>query len=290
MTRSDRPAPRGRLPWRLGLPLLLLAACLAAVLASRLWVEWSWFSQFSLDSVLLRRWGLQLLGLGLGLGLTALLQAWLLWFWRLPGAARGRLPLPTLPYGLLLLVLLAGTLVPLALVWGLTARLAFQPFDPQRLHGLIGLAGLSPGPLLLAAVVAAVLLGFRPEAGARLLHAVLGLGLALVLGRGWGLWSLAVVAEPSGIREPLLGADVSFVLLRFPALALALTLALALVPSRWQTPRVLHAPGSRRGRRALDPRGAIPSGVAQALVLAVVAALAQGSARAPAFVQRRARA
>ena len=217
------------IPWRIGLPLLLLAACLSAVLAARLWVEWSWFSQFSLDSVLLRRWGLQLLGLVLGLGLTALLQAWLQWFWRLPGATRGRLALPTLPYGLMLVGLLVGALLPLGLVWGLAARLAFQPFDPQRLHGLIGLAGLSPGPMLLVAVVAAVLLGFRPEAGARLLHGALGLGLALVLGRGWGVWSLAVVAEPSGIREPLLGADVSFVLLRFPALALGLTLALALV-------------------------------------------------------------
>ena len=39
--------------------LLLLGAGLV-VLASRLWVEWSWFGQFGWGPVLLRRLGLQL--------------------------------------------------------------------------------------------------------------------------------------------------------------------------------------------------------------------------------------
>ncbi|WP_087066901.1 UPF0182 family protein [Cyanobium sp. NIES-981] len=224
--------PRGRLLSRpsLLLPGLLVLALALLVLTARLWVEWSWFSQFNLTAVLARRWALQLLGLGIGLAITLALQRWLLWLWALPAAPGAlRRPLRTGPYALVLLALLAAALLSLSLIWGVVARLALQPFDPARLHGLIALASLPPGPWLLLLVAAAVVLLARPQGGARWLHGGAGLGLALVLGRGWGLWSLAVMAQPTGLREPLLGADVSFVQLRFPALALALTLAIAIL-------------------------------------------------------------
>lgn len=43
------------------------------------------------------------------------------------------------------------------------------------------------------------------------------------------MWSLALFAPNAGVREPVLGADISFGLVRFPALALALALLAGLL-------------------------------------------------------------
>jgi uncharacterized membrane protein (UPF0182 family) len=212
-------------------PLLLGAAM---VVAPRLWVEWHWFEQFGWGRVLLRRLGLQM-ALGLAaLALGLVLQRGLEVFWRLGqgNQARRRFPLEPPPYALCLLLLAVAQLLPLLLVLQLAQRLMLQPFDSRRLHGVVvlldgslpGLVGL--GVLL---VLAALALLWRPQLAARSLAAMAGIAAAVAIARGWGVWSLALLTPATGLREPLLGADVSFGLARFPALALLLTLALALL-------------------------------------------------------------
>jgi uncharacterized membrane protein (UPF0182 family) len=218
------------LPWLLA--LLLLGA--GVVAASRLWVEWHWFEQFGWGPVLLRRLGLQLALLLAALALGLVLQRWLQAFWacgRGSGVPR-RFPLEPLPYALSLLLLVGSQLLPLLLLLQLARRLLVQPFDPRRLHGVVLLLdGSLPGrmALLAALVVAAVALLWRPQPVARTLAAAASIAAAVTIARGWGLWSLAVFTPAAGLREPLLNADVSFALARFPALALLLTLALALL-------------------------------------------------------------
>ena len=231
----------------------------ALVALARLWVEWQWFEQFSWGSVLLRRWILQLvLGMA-GLALGLVLQRCLGWFWRhsvrspaAPGSRRspdqGRLALDPLPYALCLALVLAAQLLSLALLLRLAQRLLLSPFDPRRLHGLALLTdqGISGGLELLLLLPLVVALLWRPQAGARLL-AGLGAGAgAIVLARAWGVWSLAALTPDAGIPDPVLGADVSFALARFPALALLLTLALALL--------VLHAAAALWGQLARHPQ------------------------------------
>ena len=209
----------------LGLALLLGLG----VLAARLWVEWSWFEQFAKGPVLLRRWLLQvgLMGLGLGLGLG--LQGWLSRFWRSGSADSGerRFGLAPAGYAAALGLLALAQLVPLALLLRLAHRLVLTPFDPRRLHGLTLLSGLPFSLLLLLAGLLAALLAW-PRRAPRLVAALASLATATVLGRAWGVWSLALLAPDSGVREPMLSADISFGLVRFPALALGLTLLLAL--------------------------------------------------------------
>jgi len=231
--------------------LLLLGAGLV-VLASRLWVEWSWFGQFGWGPVLLRRLGLQvalaLAALALGLGL----QRGLTVFWRL-GQGRAslrRFPLEPLPYGLWLLLLAGAQLLPLLLLLKLAQRLLVQPFDARRLHGVVALLldGSLPDLFSLggAVVLAALALLWRPQAAARTLAGVGATAAAVVIARGWGVWSLALLTPAAGVREPLLGADVSFALARFPALALLLTLALALL--------LLHTAAALWGQLARPPQ------------------------------------
>ena len=209
----------------LGLALLLGLG----VLAARLWVEWSWFEQFAKGPVLLRRWLLQvgLMGLGLGLGLG--LQGWLSRFWRSGSADPGerRFGLAPAGYAAALGLLALAQLVPLALLLRLAQRLVLTPFDPRRLHGLTLLNGLPFSLLLLLAGLLAALLVW-PRRAPRLVAALASLATATALGRAWGVWSLALLAPDSGVREPMLWADISFGMVRFPALALGLTLLLAL--------------------------------------------------------------
>lgn len=216
--------------------LLLLAAVvlMAGLLAAaRLWVEWQWFVQFGWGGVLLRRWGLQLALAALGVALGLVMQRWLQRFWRAAdAAARRRFPLAPLPYAASLLALLVAQLLPVLLLLSLARRLVLDPFDPQRLHGVVLLLdGSLPGLLALGVglALAAGLLLLRPRATARLLSGLGAAAAAVVLARGWGLWALALLTPASGQRETLLGADVSFTLARFPALALLLTLGLALL-------------------------------------------------------------
>ncbi|MFM7675964.1 MAG: UPF0182 family protein [Synechococcus sp.] len=221
-----------RLPLSQRLGLSLLVGVLVVVLiwgCARFWVEWQWFAQFQFTGVLLLRWALQLAGLLLGLALTLGGQLWLVRFWRLPRQGPTRLALPPLPYAGFLLLVYGMQLVSLLMAARLAHRLLLAPFDPRRLHGLIALEGLPPGPVLAVAVLLLALLLLRPLATARLSAALLGALGSVALARSWSLWSVALVARDSGLREPLLGADISFALLRFPALAFLLTLALVLL-------------------------------------------------------------
>ncbi|MEX1323679.1 MAG: UPF0182 family protein, partial [Synechococcaceae cyanobacterium] len=220
-----------RLPWPLLAAAVALVLAVVLVAAARGWVEWQWFGQFGWAAVLVRRWLLQALGLALGLALAAGLQGWLQWLWRRPAVGAGeptRFVLAPLPYLLALLLLAAAQLLSLLLLIQLAQRLLLNPFDPRRLHGLVALADLSWPPVLVLAVVVLLALLRWPLRTPRLLAALASAAAAVALARGWGIWSLALLAPDSGLREPMLAADVSFALARFPALAFGLTLALAL--------------------------------------------------------------
>lgn len=224
-----RLSPAGcRLVVVMSLGLALLAGI--TVLLARLWVEWRWFEQFALGVVLLQRWLLQLAAAGLGLALGLALQAWLKRFWRQgPGASEERrCALVPLPYALALGLLALAQLLPLALLLRLAERLVLDPFDPRRLHGLTMLNGMSAPLLLLLALLAAALLAL-PRQAARLVAALASLATATALARSWGVWSLALLAPDSGVAEPMLFADTSFALVRFPALAFGLTLLISLL-------------------------------------------------------------
>jgi hypothetical protein len=71
-----RPSPPA-LVLLISVPLGLALLLGVSVVASRLWVEWQWFEQFSWGGVLLRRWLLQLGFALLGLLLGLALQGWI---------------------------------------------------------------------------------------------------------------------------------------------------------------------------------------------------------------------
>jgi uncharacterized membrane protein (UPF0182 family) len=269
---------RPRVPIRRRLLLALVIASLsllvAPLLAARLWLEWSWFHQFGWGMVLLRRLGLQLCFGLVGLALGMVLQLWLVHFWRGSGSSTAseasaaldgsdrwspprddgrRLALAPAAYAGCLLLLAVAQLLPLSLLLGLARRLLLDPFNSGGLEGLMPLrAWILPPPitqapitiLALAALVAALLRW--PLTMPRLVAGSGSLAAAACLARGWGLWLLALLIPKTGIREPLLGADVRFGLARFPALTVLLCLGVALLS--------LHLAAALWGQLARPPQ------------------------------------
>ncbi|MGB7564579.1 MAG: UPF0182 family protein, partial [Prochlorococcaceae cyanobacterium] len=221
-------------PW-VAAALGLLVVAPAAVLLSRLSIEWEWFGQFGFESVVLRRWLLQLaaflvvMGLGIPLQLQQLQRCWNLRQRAgskiLPPDSLLRLdPVPLVAVQAVLLILLVGGLSYLEVqARGLIAA----PFSGDVISGFPVFADLSP-PLLIglgAALLIPLLLW--PLTTLRLLMGAALVGSASALARGWSLWVPALLAVPFGEGDPLTGFDLSFTVLQLPALRLLLSVLFA---------------------------------------------------------------
>ena len=218
-----------RVPAGLGLLVLLLVA------ASRLAIEWQWFSDFDAQAMLLRRWLLQLaafvlvMGLGIPLQLQQLQRCWRL---RQQHAAKELHPMALLKLGQWGLLTVLGLLL-LLLALGLTYLmvqahgLITAPFSGQVLTGLPALAELPKAlPLLLALVLLPALL-LAPLTTLRITLAAALAASATALARGWSFWLPALMAVPFGRGDPLTGLDLSFTVLQLPALRLILSICCA---------------------------------------------------------------
>ena len=234
MARSDpKPNPKRDL-----LPLVVLSA-LALIggtwLWSRLVVEWQWFAQFSFQSVWLKRLWIQLLAFAGVLGIGLLLQLKQLErCWRLrENPSLRQLPLrPILRLENSNLVLtLVGLMV--LLVGGLgylliqAKGLIAAPFSGEVITGLSVLKDLPHLALLaLMALLIPPLLAWPLTSLKVILSAALAAS-ATALARGWSLWLPALLATPFGEADPLTGLDLSFTVLRLPAIHLLLSVVIA---------------------------------------------------------------
>ena len=227
-----------RFPRLLSLPAalaVLVLIPLALVLISRLGLELDWFSQFGFESVLRRRWWLQIgafllvMGLGVPLQLQQLQRCWRL---RSASATKAMprltlLRLEPLPLVLVLagleLFLATGLTYLIVQAWGLISA----PFSGEIFSGFRVLADL-PLPLLLAMAAGLLLpLLVKPLPTLQLVLVAALAGSATALARGWSLWLPALLAVPFGEGDPLTGFDISFTVLRLPALHLLLSILLA---------------------------------------------------------------
>ena len=259
------------------------------VLLPRLVIEAQWFAQFGSQAVILRRWLLQALGFSVVLGLGVPLQLQQLQrCWRLRQEA-ARKPLPLTPLMRLgprvLIAVLAGLLLLLAA--GLTylmvqARdLIAAPFSGEVITGIPVLADLPPWLFLGLVAALLPLLLLWPFTTLRITLAAALAGSATAVARGWSLWLPALLAAPFGESDPLTGFDLSFTVLRLPALQLLVSVVLAqaivglagcfwLTFSEGNSLSDLRFPGlSRAQQRVLQP---------QLAVLALMAALSNALA------------
>jgi uncharacterized membrane protein (UPF0182 family) len=276
--------------WRwLGLATIVaLALPGVALLLARLLVEWQWFAQFGFQSILLRRWVLQLIAFVGVLGIGSLLQLKQLqrcWGLRQSQVHKTLPPRPILRLGGLrlvlsliglLLLLLGGLAYLLAQARGLIAA----PFSGEVMTGLTLLRD-RPHPAYAGLVLLIPPLLFWPLTSLRIILTAALAASATALARGWSLWLPALLATPFGTADPLTGMDLSFTVLRLPAIHLLLSVAIAqigvglaacllLTLSEGTSLSDLAFPGlSRLQQTVLQPQLAV-----LALVMAVSTALA----------------
>nr|AUG32659.1 hypothetical protein PLO_682 [Paulinella longichromatophora] len=203
--------------------ILILSLPFFLWLILRGWIEWSWFDQFDLSTTIWKRWLLQWAGAYTGLGITIGFQYWLRSLWLSNQYKKFHGYLDPVHYTITLTILSIGSLVPLAFLATIARRLLQTPFYPRRLHGLFFLQEISQPLSLFLVISGVVLLLLRPRATARLLIGANGILMAIIFSRGWSLWIPALTATSVQQWDPVFGADLSFILLRFPALALILT-------------------------------------------------------------------
>ncbi|MGB1195407.1 MAG: UPF0182 family protein [Synechococcus sp.] len=205
--------------------LLLLLPAL--VVLARLHVEVAWFQQFNLEEVYLTRLGLQAAGGAVALGLAVVTILWRRrWMAAYEPTPKGELPaLRGRTYALCL----ASTLVVLLSVLVVDTRLAWLAFSqPFLLAHWWSVPFQSSWPLFAFSILLILTITFGLTRSHRLglAHLYGSACFCLITARAWGLWALALTIPDSNRVEPLLGADVSFGLGRFSAIALALELLL----------------------------------------------------------------
>jgi uncharacterized membrane protein (UPF0182 family) len=205
------------------------------VVLGRLLVEWQWFAQFGFQAVLLRRWLLQLGAFIVVFGIGSLLQLKQLQrCWLLRQSCSGK----TLPHrpilrlkGFQLVLSLIGLMLLLAAGLChllLQARgLIAAPFSGEVSSGSSLLTDLPPPALIGVLVLLLPPLLLRPFSSLRVILAAALAASATALARGWSLWLPALLATPFGAADPLTGLDLSFTVLRLPAIHLLLSVVMA---------------------------------------------------------------
>ena len=197
------------------------------VLLARLQVEMAWFQQFNLEDVYLKRLGLQGVGGAVALVLAGVTTIWRQrWMAAYEPTPEGELPaLRGRTYALGL----ASTLVVLLSVLVVYTRLAWLALSqPFLLAHWWSVPFQSTWPLFTLSIllILTITIGLTRSHRLGLAHLYGSACFCLITARAWGLWALALTIPDANRFEPLLGADVSFGLGRFSALALALELLL----------------------------------------------------------------
>ena len=233
----------------------------------RMLVEWSWFSQFDWQAVLLRRWLLQGAGLIAAVLLVIPCHRWLQKWQQLQRSQpedKERSELIGWGYTCALLSSAALVFIDISLLVRLTWLAVVKPFS----LGHWWAEPISNNSALLVGLTTAVLGLFLltgPRRGLKILQLTGTACFCVITARAWGLWSLAIALPSMGVKDPLLDADVTFGMGRFPAIAMLLTLLILLLAlnlgtalmSSLSKPRVLsdwgHPGFSTLDQRHLQP-------------------------------------
>ena len=205
--------------------MLLILSCFWVI--ARLQVESSWFGQFGFKGIYAQRLTLQLFGGAVAL-VVVMISAWWRRQWMLAYEPTPPGEVPALRGGIYSLSLLVCLIILLS-VLGVITRLAWLAWRAPFLLAHWWSVPFQPQWTVLVGSVALILLitlGLTRSRRINLAFLYGSVGVCVVTARSWGLWALAITIPDTGTTDPLLGADLSFGLGQFSAVALALELTL----------------------------------------------------------------
>ncbi len=202
----------------------IIALLLIAWMLFRLQVELLWFSQFGWQSIIIRRFVIQLIGLVISSGFIIICHKWQSrWKVLKSNEIKDQIakPLVGTKYGLSLITSLLAIAITVAILLQITWTSLLNPLSLEKLWSnelILNIIRFLP----ISVVILLVILVLNVSRSKDIIQFIASILFITVSTRSWGLWSLAIAIPPSGIREPLHGADISFALAKFPALCLGL--------------------------------------------------------------------
>ncbi|MCB4376963.1 UPF0182 family protein [Synechococcus sp. MU1650] len=193
------------------------------VVAARMQIEWLWFEQFGWTNVLLKRWLLQLLFAGFALLPLLAARTWSRQFRRQSVVSSQGACLTGWSYATALFLCGGVLLISSMLVLDLAELSTRHPFQLGEWHQfLVPHNRITTFVMLIQGGLIALAMAW-PRWSPWLARIIAG-SFVLVVARSWGIWSLSLSIPNSSLRDPLLGADISFGLGRFAGVDLGLEL------------------------------------------------------------------
>ena len=209
--------------------LLLLLLALLILLAARMSMEWLWFAQFGLQSVLQERWIYALTSALIAIVVVLVFARWRRSLDRSEASNQSQTPwLSGVGYSAVLLLTLLLLVASITLASCLAALALVQPFALQHWPEAIGDPGI-PFPVLIPVTLLLTSVAVLRRRWFGWITAWLSLCVVVIVARAWGLWILALRIPDSGFRDGLLNVDASFALGRFGAWRFGLELVLLLL-------------------------------------------------------------
>ncbi len=205
---------------------------LTIILLSRYHIEWLWFSQFNLQSVLIKQIQIQVLCI-----LISTIGAVFLIFWQekwrkiisiKKSIVRAQRFYSGWIYTLSLLGSLIATNIALLIIILITVTSLVDPYSTYSWWTLEAVAPYKNVTLILIASINLVLFLNRSK-GAYYTLITGCIGFIVSITRCWGIWALGLSIPNSNILEPVYQSDISFSLGIYPALILICTICLAIL-------------------------------------------------------------
>ncbi len=193
----------------------------------QLHVEWLWFSQFNLVTVLIKQWGWQVSSFIISLIIVSASSVWIR-RWLLISNSDQKIRYKKYLHGwrYFLYLIFSVNLILVSFIWlsYFSLKLGNEPFD--NITHLLDYA--KNIPILTIAVYFISITLLISKTGQKLIYlATCGL-FSYCIVKSWGTWALALAIPDAGINDKLLGADISFALGKYPALLLGSILLLNL--------------------------------------------------------------
>ena len=202
--------------------IITLFGLFILLVISRIQYEFLWFDQFNLQLVLFKRYAIQFLGFIIA---SVIALGFYLWqkSWLISQAKLGIDKNSIRGLGYLILLLTSFASLQISLFFLLTIAL-LSIHDPSLLgsswFNLVAVPKLQfLSTILLTFPITFILLLKRHAKYVQIYIAILFIFISI---RSWPLWSIALTVPSSDIYDPILNSDISFSLVRYPALSIIL--------------------------------------------------------------------
>ncbi len=183
-------------------------------------IDWQWFSQFNMHTVLLKRWLIQIVLFTISISVVFLTQKWL-GIWqrsdRNDPNNQDRKLITGYLYSLsLFITLLLICILPYFSI-NLIKSISLDQFSLLEVGQNTITTALPTLFLQLALIISAISIK-GVICSSKFVHLLFGILLSITVSRSWAIIAQAITSPDSNVIEPVIGSDIVFSMVRYPAI------------------------------------------------------------------------